>query len=285
MPMLPSAVSILNVLGRTQAGTVTRDVPYGRHDRCRLDVYHAARGTAPAPVIVFFYGGSWEEGDRSDYLFVGAALAARGFTTVIADYRVFPEVRFPAFIEDGAEIIRWTVMNVTVLGGDPRRVLLMGHSAGAHLAAMLALDKSWLAGVGLDAGRFLRGFIGLAGPYDFLPLHSETLKEIFGPEKGLAATQPINFVTSDAPPCFLATGRDDGTVEPGNSVRLAKRVVASGGTAVLKVYDHVGHRTLLGAFSPVLRFLGPVLNDVVAFAERVTAVPHVSKRSTEGVTA
>jgi acetyl esterase/lipase len=285
MPLLPSALGILNALGRAQVGGVTRDVAYGRHGRCRLDVYHAAREDLPSPVIVFFYGGSWEEGDRADSLFVGAALAARGFTTVIADYRVFPEVRFPVFIEDAAEIVRWTVRSITGTGGDPRRILVMGHSAGAHLAAMLAFDQSWLKNIGLGGRDVLKGFIGLAGPYDFLPLHSETLKEIFGPEDRLAATQPINFVTSMVPPSFLATGRNDGTVEPGNSVRLAERIAATGGTAILKVYDHLSHRTLIGAFSPMLRFLGPVFDDVVAFAEEATDAPRVTEPRAEGVTA
>jgi acetyl esterase/lipase len=270
MAILPTALDLLNMLVRRGAGAVTRDCSYGAHPRKRLDIYHAPAGQA-APVIVFFYGGSWEEGERSDYAFVGAALAERGFTTVVPDYRVYPEVRFPAFIEDAAEAVNWTRRNIARNGGDPSRVVVMGHSAGAHLAAMLTLDRRWLARAGAGEVPALCGFAGLAGPYDFLPLHSDTLKRIFGPEERLPATQPINFVQAGTPPCFLATGLRDRTVDPGNSERLAQRLRGVGGQVVLKTYAHLNHRTLIGALSPALRFLGPVLRDVTAFAGQVTA--------------
>ena len=265
MKGFPSPVDLLNAIARIGAPHPRRAIRYGLRPRHVLDIYPAATD-GPSPVIVFFYGGGWEEGERGDYFFVGSALAARGFTAVIPDYRVFPEVRFPAFIEDVAEALRWTVDHIAEFGGDPRRVIVMGHSAGAHIAAMLAFDRKWLARVNLDASRDLNAMIGLAGPYDFLPLHSQTLKEIFGPEKYLAATQPINFVGLDVPPSFLATGRNDRSVDPGNTSRLAERIRLLGGDAETKLYDHVNHRTLIGAFARPLRFLAPVLDDVVGFA-------------------
>ncbi len=265
MRLFPSSVDFLNVIARIGATHPQRAIRYGRRQRHVLDIYPAATD-GPSPVIVFFYGGGWEEGERGDYFFVGSALAARGFTAVIPDYRVFPEVRFPAFIEDAAGALRWTMDHIAEFGGDPRRVIVMGHSAGAHISAMLAFDPKWLARVSLDAGRDLKGMIGLAGPYDFLPLHSQTLKEIFGPDKDLAATQPINFVGPGAPPAFLATGTNDKSVDPGNTVRLAERIRLLGGDAETKLYDDVNHRTLIGAFARPLRFLAPVLDDVVGFA-------------------
>ena len=146
----------------------------------------------------------------------------------------------------------------------------MGHSAGAHIAAMLAFDRKWLARVSLDANLVVCAIIGLAGPYDFLPLHSQTLKQFFGPDKGLAATQPINFVEVGAPPAFLATGKNDRTIEPGNTIRLAERIRCFGGEAEMKLYDRVDRRTLIGAFARPLRFLAPVLDDVVVFARKHT---------------
>ncbi|WP_245317440.1 alpha/beta hydrolase [Mesorhizobium hungaricum] len=253
-------------IGATRPLSVVR---YGRHPRHVLDIYPAAKD-GPSPVIVFFYGGGWEDGERSDYLFVGHALAERGITTVIPDYRVFPEVRFPGFLQDAAEAMRWTVDHIAEFGGDPRRVIAMGHSAGAHIAAMLAFDRQWLLELDLDASVDLRAIIGLAGPYDFLPLHSRTLKQIFGPENGLADTQPINFVDAFAPPAFLATGNNDPSVDPGNTIRLAERMRSVGGEAETKLYDRVNHRTLIGAFAPPLRFLAPVLDDVAGFALKHT---------------
>lgn len=265
MKAFPSPVDFLNAIAGIGATRTHQGIRYGRRPRHVLDIYPAATD-GPSPVIVFFYGGGWEEGERGDYFFVGSALAAQGFTTVIPDYRVFPDVRFPAFIEDAAEALRWIVDHIAEFGGDPRRVIVMGHSAGAHIAAMLVFDPKWLARVNLDAGRDLNAMIGLAGPYDFLPLHSQTLKEIFGPEPGLSTTQPINFVEAGAPPAFLATGRRDRSVDPGNTVRLAARIRLFGGDAVIKLYDHVNHQTLIGAFARPLRFLAPVLDDVVGFA-------------------
>ena len=269
MKVFPSAVDILNAIARIGSRPRLQGIRYGREHRQVLDVYRAA-AQDPSPTIVFFYGGGWEEGERGDYFFVGSALAARGFTVVIPDYRVFPEARFPIFIEDAAQTVRWTLDHVAEFGGDPRRTIAMGHSAGAHIAAMLAFDRKWLAGVDIEAGTELSAMIGLAGPYDFLPLHSQTLKQIFGPEKGLADTQPINFVDAFAPPAFLATGKNDRTVDPGNTIRLAERIRCFGSEAEMKLYDRVDHRALIGAFACPLRFLTPVLDDVVAFARKHT---------------
>jgi acetyl esterase/lipase len=144
----------------------------------------------------------------------------------------------------------------------------MGHSAGAHIAALLAFDRTWLARVNLDARVHLSAMIGLAGPYDFLPLRTQALKRIFGPEEDLAATQPINFVDAGAVPVLLATGKHDRIVEPGNTLRLAERIRAVGGEVEVRLYNRVGHRTLIGAFSKPLRFLAPVFADVVGFAHR-----------------
>ncbi len=263
MKAFPSSINILNAIAGIGGPCPHKGIRYGRHQRHVLDVYPTSTKRL-SPVVLF--GGGWEEGARGDYFFVGSALASRGFTTVIPDYRVFPEVRFPAFIEDAAEALRWTADRIAEFGGDQRRIIVMGHSPGAHIAAMLAFDRKWLASVSLNASRDLSAMIGLAGPYDFLPLHSETLKEIFGPHAGLAATQPINFGEGGAIPAFLATGRRDRAVDSGNTIRFAERIRSVGGKAEIKLYDRVDHRTLLGALARPLRCLAPVLEDVVNFA-------------------
>lgn len=281
MKVFPSAVDILNAVARIGGGHSISGARYGQDKRQVLDIYPSIT-QRPSPTIVFFYGGGWEEGERGDYFFLGSAMAARGFTTVIPDYRVYPAARFPMFVEDGADVLRWTVDHIAEFGGDHRRLIVMGHSAGAYIAAMLAFDRKRLAKVDLDAGRDLSALVGLAGPYDFLPLRNDTLKAIFGPESSLADTQPINFVAESAPPAFLATGRRDRSVEPGNTVRLATRIKSIGGKAEVRLYDDVSHRTLLGAFARPLRFLAPVLDDVVEFATRQSrrnALPHLAAQS------
>jgi acetyl esterase/lipase len=279
--MILSPASVLNVIAFWGSYRVSTDIAYAVGPRHSLDVYVPKPRPTAAPVVVFFYGGNWEEGDKSLYRFVGAALAARGFVTIIPDYRVYPEVRFPGFIEDGALAVRWAHDHAAEFGGDPRRLVLMGHSAGAHIAAMLTYDRQWLAAQGMEPNRDLRGLVGLAGPYDFLPLHSATLKIIFGPEDRLFTTQPINYVDGTGPPAFLAAGSADDVVNPGNTTRLARRIDEKGGAVTVKIYDGIGHRILIGAFAAPLRPLAPVLRDTVAFIDKVTGEP-VSSETAPG---
>ena len=216
-----------------------------------------------SPSSSFFYGGNWDSGRKEDYLFLGDALARRGFVVVIPDYRVYPDVRYPAFVEDGASAVRWTLANIAAYGGDPARVSVMGHSAGGYIALMLALDRQWL---GADRAR-LKSAVGLAGPYDFLPLTDPELKIIFGTESDLAKTQPITYVDGTAPPVLLATGRLDTIVSPANVTRLAARIEQHGGKVTVERYALLGHITLIGSFAEPLRALTPVVNDVTGFLE------------------
>lgn len=263
-------LATLNALARLEAVKVGTNLAYGDGPRHGMDVFTPRGAKDSRPVVVFFYGGGWEEGERASYRFVGAALASRGIVTFVPDYRVYPQVRFPGFIEDGASAVRWVQANAGRFGGSPDRIVLAGHSAGAHIAAMLAFDPQWLAREGVDARRDIAGFAGLAGPYDFLPLRSATLMDIFGPEAQRGRTQPINVVSGDRCPAFLATGARDTTVEPGNTDRLACRIRALGGDATTRHYAGADHRTLLGALARPLRFIAPVLDDVTSFVERVT---------------
>jgi acetyl esterase/lipase len=274
-----SPTGVLNALARWGDYELTSDIAYKPGARGGLDIYVPTPNSAPTrrPVVVFIYGGNWETGDKAMYRFVGGALAGAGFVTMIPDYRVFPEVRFPSFVEDAALAVRWARDHAAEYGGDPERIVLMGHSAGAQIAAMLAFDRHYLGAVGLDPRRDVKGLIGLAGPYDFLPLRSPVLKEIFGPESGLAATQPINFVDGGAPPTLLATGDGDTSVKPGNSTRLAARIREHGGTVEVKIYPGISHRTLIGAFSLPLRPLAPVLRDVAQFIEETTGDPAAAR--------
>jgi acetyl esterase/lipase len=260
-----SAVTALNALQPRAGVAVTRDVAYECGPRGGLDVYQPAQADGHAPVVVFLYGGGWDSGAKADYGFVGAALARQGFLAIIPDYRIYPEARWPDFLRDNARATAWARAHAADYGGDPRRLFLMGHSAGAYNAVMLAVDRRWLGEVGLDAGRDLRGVVGLAGPYDFLPLHSATLKVIFGPPGQLADTQPINHVDGRAPPLFLATDTNDTVVDPGNTARMAARVRAAGGAVETRDYKGLSHALLIGVVANPLRFLAPVLTDVTAF--------------------
>jgi acetyl esterase/lipase len=247
----------------------TNALAYGEGERQRLDLYVpnvvAAQGEgAHVPVIVFFYGGSWQRGQRAFYAFVGEALASRGFVVAVADYRVYPDVTFPAFVEDAAAAVAWVRRNARRYGGDPSRLVVAGHSAGAHIAMLIALDRDYLVAAGAPGA--VAGAIGMSGPYDFLPLRNDRLKAIFGSPDALPRTQPIRFVRADAPPLLLLHGADDTTVWPVNAQRLAERVHAAGGRADVKLYAGVGHIGLIARLAAPLRDGETVLDDIAAFS-------------------
>ncbi len=252
---------------RDPAARRARDVAYGRGPRQRLDVYAPRRREGRAAVAVFFYGGSWDSGRRQDYGWVGQALASRGFLTVIADYGLYPQVRFPGFLEDGARAVRWAQDHAEAFGGDPQRIVLVGHSAGAYNAAMLALDPRYLSAAGVDS-RSIRAWAGLSGPYDFLPLTDPVARRTFGEAANPAATQPINFVRSDAPPTFLATGDDDTMVYPRNTVKLAARLRQAGVEVEEQHYRGIDHVRMVLALSRMFRGRAPVLAQMADFLQR-----------------
>ena len=260
-------LTVLNALAATGGHTRIADIAYGSLPRQQLDIY-VPGGVAPAggwPVVVFFYGGSWNSGERAQYGFVGAAMASRGILTLVADYRLYPEVRYPDFLADSAQALAWGLTHAADHGGDPRRVFVMGHSAGGYNAAMLALDKRWLAATG-HTPRELAGFIGLAGPYDFLPMTNRDAQPVFFHPNYPPDTQPMAFANTSAPRSFLAAGKTDALVDPErNTAALAARLSAAGMPVSLYRCKQVNHVTLLGAFGLPLRWLAPVLDDVAGF--------------------
>lgn len=241
---------------------VAQGIAYGPDPRQRLDVY-ASRDAVepPRPVVVFFYGGSWSSGERAGYAFVGRALAARGLVAVVPDYRLVPQVHYPAFVEDGAAAVRWAAAHAGAYGGAPDRIVVMGHSAGAYIAAMLAVDDRWL---GPDRAR-IRALVGLAGPYDFAPFDVAASRDAFGAWPRPAETQPVTWADAGDPPALLAYGNDDRTVRPRNSEALAARLRASGVPVELRGYPGIGHVGLLLALARPFRGRAPVLDDAVRF--------------------
>jgi acetyl esterase/lipase len=264
-----SAADLLNLWRPIGAWEKHDSLPYGPAPRQMLDVYRP-RHAAGAPLLVFFYGGSWQNGSRDLYPFLGTSLAAQGIVTIIPDYPVFPTARFPEFLQGAARAVAFAHAEARQWGADAGKLVLMGHSAGAHIAAMLAYDPQWLAAVGLEARRDVAGVIGLAGPYDFLPIRSRVLQRIFGgPER--PETQPISFVTGHEAPTLLIAAKRDALVDPGNTHRFAAKIRELGGVVEEREYARVNHFTLIGSFAPGLRLLAPTLRDVTDFVWRVTA--------------
>jgi len=260
-----SPLKLVNAVSPNGDARATNGVHYANGERHMLDVYQPPSGAAGAPVIVFIYGGNWVSGKREDYAFVGQALARRGFVVVVPDYRLYPQVRYPDFLDDGAQAVAWTQREIANYGGDPKRVFVMGHSSGAYNAAMLALDERWLGKQGIKPDS-LRGWIGLAGPYDFLPVQNETTRPVFLYPDTPADSQPVNHVRKGAPPALLIAAYTDKTVNPErNTGSLARRLRANHVPVRELYFDGVNHTSLVASLSRSLHTLAPTLDAVEAF--------------------
>lgn len=263
---------LANALAPRGGYRVARDLAYGEGGQ-RLDLY-LPDGAAPGvPVIVFFYGGRWQAGRKEAYLFAAQAFVSRGFVVAVPDIRLYPAVRYPTFLEDAAAAVAWMAREGArhgVPAGGP--LVLAGHSSGAHVAAMLALDEGWLRAAGAPRPA---GLLGLAGPYDFLPIADSDLRDLFGADSdpdALPLTQPIAHAGPGDPPALLLTGAEDTTVRPGNSRRLGARLVAAGVPASVIEYPGIGHLGIIAALAAPLRGItAPVLRDAAAFIDRLAA--------------
>lgn len=252
------------------------DIPYADGERKKLDIYRPEAASTPAPVVMFIYGGGWRAGDRFEYEFVGRAFAAQGFVTVIADYRIFPEARYPEFLEDNAQAIRWIEDNIAGYGGDSSRFFIAGHSAGAYNAVMLALDGSFLREYGVSMP--IRAIAGLSGPYNFYPFEYGEVRDAFGEAPNPEGTQPVNLVTPNTPPMLLASGTTDPIVRVHNSEALADALRSQGIWVTEKYYEGFGHMEPVIALGALWRWRMPVLSDVVEFFWRFGAFPSGTPR-------
>ena len=265
-----SPLGLLNAVGPRDGGVrrVARDLEYGSNARQRFDLYapSAAAPAQPLPVLVFFYGGGWDSGSKDVYGWAAQALAARGFVVAVADYRLVPEVLFPGFIEDAAAATARVAEVAAEYGGDPNRLGVIGHSAGAHLAMMITLDRRYMTAVGKPD--LIKAAAGLAGPYDFLPFDVPASVNAFGQAPDPEQTQPLHFARADAPPLWLGHGTADTVVHDEDTVLLEARMRELGGRCEAKLYPGLSHEDLIATFSPLFRKKAPVLADVTAFLHR-----------------
>lgn len=262
-----SPLSLFNTLGPRDRGAakIGSGLRYGDDPRQTMDVY-APVGAADLPMLIFFYGGGWDSGSKDVYGWAAQALAARGFVVFVPDYRVVPQVHFPSFIEDAAAATGRAGELAATYGGDAGRLGVLGHSAGAHLAMMIALDRRYMAAV--DRPDLIRAAAGLAGPYDFLPFDVAASQNAFGRAPDPTLTQPVTFARADAPPIWLGHGTDDTVVHAEDMTILNDRMQAVGGRSEARLYPGLDHADLIATFSPLFRKKAPVLDDVVGFFRR-----------------
>jgi acetyl esterase/lipase len=259
-----SATDVVNSLTPDDGYRVETGLAYGPGERYLFDLYRPDQPRKDAPLIVFFYGGGWDSGSREDYLFIGQAFAAKGCTVAIPDYRLYPEVGWRGFMEDSARAVAHLAENHSDVQSSDRGLVLAGHSAGAYIATLLALDGDWLARAGTDVCR-IESVIGLAGPYDFLPLRSKKLRDIFGPGEAGPETQPVAHADAGGPPMLLASGSNDVVVLPRNTRALSDRLWGVGVSVTERIYEDVSHTQIVGAMSVPFRSLAPTHDDVFAF--------------------
>ncbi len=275
-----SPIKVLNAIVTDSTFSLKADIAFGALARQKLDVYIPTVSTDQSQasiktskplrkVIIFFYGGNWDSGEKENYKFVAEALASAGHVVVIPNYRVYPEVLFPELMVDPALIAKWVKTNIHQYAGDANQVFLGGHSAGAHLAVMLAVNPEYLASVSLKPNDFV-GVIGLAGPYDFLPLTSNRLKTIFGNNEQQWKSQPINFADGKNPPLLLAVGLKDGTVWPRNSYNLAKKIKANNGKVKVVEFSEYGHIDMVAKLAKPLRGNGELIKSVTDFIKNIS---------------
>lgn len=262
-----SSRTLLNASASDSGYTLSQNVVYDDATGNRLDVYAPPGNNLP--VVVFFFGGRWSEGDKQDYKFVGQALAARGIIAVIPNYRLYPRVHYQEILDDSARAVAWVHLHVNSYGGSPARIVVMGHSTGAWNAAMLALDPQYMVRAGGNRN-WIRGMIGLAGPYDFLPITDPDLRDLFGPPESFDNTQPVFHVDGNNPPLLLMHGGKDETVSPRNTESLFDRVKRANGNAEKVIYPDLTHSRILDVVGVRLQGSANVMDRVDEFVHRVT---------------
>jgi acetyl esterase/lipase len=258
---------MVNTIAPDDGFVLDKAISYGPHERQKLDIYYPEVHKPQMPVLVFFYGGSWRRGDREKYRFIGQALSSRGYLTVIPDYRLYPDVQFPAFVEDGAASVAWVKEHIAE---SKNGIVLIGHSAGAHLAALLTLDDRYLSQEGIT-DQTISGMIGLAGPYAFEPENFRRYKAIFATAQPPDISRPVSYARGDAPPLLLLHGADDKMVLPLHSQLLQERVDNQNGRVTHLELEGVNHFDIvLGLSEPFIHLAPELLPSVERFIREQT---------------
>jgi acetyl esterase/lipase len=257
-----SPLYVLDTLVPTGEYDLASGISYGDLPRQKLDIYRPAKPAPAAPVVVFFYGGSWKSGERGQYRFVGEALTRRGYTVVLPDYRLYPNVTFPAFMTDAARAVRWVWDNLDAGADKSRPLFIGGHSAGAHIAALLAVDRQYLNKEDLSA-ETLCGVIGLAGPYVFDPKKYRSTRAVFAGLKSTDVARPVKLISGSTPPFLLLHGDSDTTVRPSNTTEFAIALREMGNAVQTQIFPGIGHSRILLSISEPFDDIAPV-NDRIA---------------------
>lgn len=284
-----SALQVVNSLSKIYTVDVKENLSFSEHPKLKYDLYlpdTPSQELTTTPVIVFFYGGSWNRGDKSEYEFVGRRLASMGYITAVPNYRLYPEVKYPDFLEDGARSIAHLK---TELGKQEyqkykpaKKYIMMGHSAGAYNAAMLALDARWLNAAGLSHTESIQGLIGLAGAYNIYPIKDTEVRPVFEHPNYPPKSQPIDYVKLQHPPTLILAPETDTLVSvERNSQALHQALKAAGNESTFQSIDGTDHITLIGTLSPLLFFKGSTAKPIEQFIKTIHETKQTVNASTQ----
>ncbi len=263
-----ASMAVVNFPSHFDNTTIIRDVAYGDNSSQKLDIYQPEGLDKKRDVIVFLYGGRWTNGIKEDYSFIGTSLAHQGFIVVIPDYRKYPDVHFPVFVNDSAKALAWTYDHIADYHGTPEHIFVIGHSAGAHIGALLSTDGSYLAAEGKNRNAVIRGFIGLAGPYSFTPDEPD-LEDMFGPPENYPKMRATTYVDGQQPPMLLLWGEKDDIVKRTNLDLLEKAIHEKGGTVQSIIYPDTDHINILGDLTWVGHENAPIRKDLTQFINKI----------------
>ncbi len=259
-----TGAQLLNATIPKDGYSIHKNIAYGTAPLQKLDIYVPDKNNGCT--VLFFYGARWQKGSKDMYLFAGQAFASLGCVTVVADYRAYPEVSYPAFVEDSAKATVWVHEHIAGYGGDAKNLFLAGHSAGAYNAMMLAANRSFLRKAG-GKTEWIKGVIGIAGPYDFLPMTAPDIIALFSTAKDVD-TQPVTYVHKGMPPVMLAVGDKDTDVLPRNSIRLKAKLEKFGNTVELHSYPGIDHVGIVASLAPLFRGRTTLVEDIRSFIHK-----------------
>ncbi|HRJ44132.1 MAG: alpha/beta hydrolase [Caldilineaceae bacterium] len=251
---------------------LARDVQYSPRFGMGLDVYSPAQGENH-PVLIFIHGGGWDKYDRKLFTPVGQKFVEMGIVVVIPDYTLHPDAGYKQMTQEMAAATAWTLENIAQYGGDPSRVVIAGHSAGAHLAGLVATDEVWLNFEG-HTNQELCGFIGLSGVYD-IPAQmvferstggtAPVMTAVMGGEANFAVASPSSYLFPSTPQTLLVHGALDDTVPLSISENFQRKLDAAGIPNRLVVYPDKGHNDYL--FDGFFNATAPILIHISDFAQ------------------
>lgn len=209
--------------------------PYSEDPLQRLDIHHIKLPKKKErPVIFFIHGGGWTTEDKSNTRFYALEWIKRGYTVVSINYRLAPNVSHPIQIEDCAKAFKWVQENIKEYGGNPNEIAIIGHSAGAHLAALLVTGKKWHEKYNIDI-KAVKCWIPVSGVYDFnlsenylAPILNSSILAMLGGDVNKTDCSPVSYITGKEPPCLILHGGDDWLVPRSNSIELHSKLVEKG---------------------------------------------------------